>query len=756
MLSTLAQWIVASCLLAGHALKLNDTIPACVGTVLDSSHEDDWRCDKLGGTLGTGDEKKCTDRYEAGTNGKVHRQCTVHKASATLFNCLASTPCKAKAGHHNTCSCPNGVAAVGLLCTQHNSLKCASCDTGYDLSGGACALRTCTCEHGRGNTGAACPQAGQEDCAACTVVGYELKKEGGKNICKSGLGDIVAKLAGKAAEERTAVAWGDPHVKVFDYQYKNKNDRFKNFHQGWHHSNLNVMEPGTYYFIKTPGNLITIQGVYGWGWRAVIRSIAVSGLFIKNDVIQIFPKHAANGPARQTDTGIHYQYNGGGRSRVGTWGGGFHWQNSRKDVSVKWAQSNEGLNARRQWRCKIELPLYVELIVNIYNHHMDLVLTMRPIEGMWGDMGNINGNSADEMKWNPNIHHRNKYWYQMTTAHGTRVAQADNLFPTWYDVPRAPNGAKTTALLAANKTEANKTDDVQDDAQDDVQDDEMDMDQSSSKASDVLRQLEEGDDEVVVDGVTLKDRAGPLNSRHDCTPKEHAAAKKLCHEMFKVNNSIQECIVDVCQQGPKMAKKAEVVEEEAEESEEDETPEHFKIYTGNQLYKSCFNATEHFTKVAAMPRDARELALIKAQAVKPTLLGAKCSGQQWVYVDSTSVPSEVMAGSCDEGAFLCVQGQTVTSCTSAEKIACQIPRLYTCKALVAKENIGTACPNGMQAATPVSKREMEEAQKAMDSARCTTKQAWTGTDFCFEENTKGMKPCDSDQTKTVMCETKFE
>ena len=35
------------------------------------------------------------------------------------------------------------------------------------------------------------------------------------------------------------------------------------------------------------------------------------------------------------------------------------------------------------------------------------------------------------------------------------------------------------------------------------------------------------------------------------------------HDMFKVNNSVQECIVDVCQQGPKMAQKAEVVEVEA-------------------------------------------------------------------------------------------------------------------------------------------------------------------------------------------------
>ena len=75
---------------------------------------------------------------------------------------------------------------------------------------------------------------------------------------------------------------------------------------------------------------------------------------------------------------------------------------------------------------------------------------------------------------------------------------------------------------------------------------------SSSDSSDVE---DEEADEVVVDGVELKNRAGPLDSRHDCTKDEETAAKKLCHEMFKVNNSVAECVADVCQQGPKMAEK---------------------------------------------------------------------------------------------------------------------------------------------------------------------------------------------------------
>ena len=486
MISKLTQVTVAFCLTAGYALKLNDTLPSCVGTVLDSSHADDWRCDNLGGTIGS-DEKKCTERYEAGTGGQVHRQCTVHKASTTLFNCLASTPCKVKTGHENTCSCPNGVAAAGISCTKHNSVLCASCESGYDLSGGSCTLRTCTCTNGEGSVGAACPGDGQEDCASCAVA-YELKKEDGKNVCKSGLGDIMATLAGKAAEERTAVAWGDPHVKVFDHQYKNKADRFRNFAHNWHNSNLNVMEPGTYWFVKTPNNLISIQGVYGWGWRAVIRNVAISGLFIKNDVIQVFPKHKAGGPSH--DTGLYYQYKGASRSRVQQWGGAWEWQNNRKDVTIKWARNREGLNAGNNYRCKLTLPLYVELILNIYNHHMDVVLTMRPIDAMWGDMGNINGNSGDEMKWNVNVHDRNRYWYQVTTAHGTRVAQTDNLFPFWYDVPRAPRGARTTALLAANKSNAEQDD--QSDDQSDVQHDDHSDDQSDDQNDQNDDQMEQG------------------------------------------------------------------------------------------------------------------------------------------------------------------------------------------------------------------------------------------------------------------------
>ena len=114
---------------------------------------------------------------------------------------------------------------------------------------------------------------------------------------------------------------------------------------------------------------------------------------------------------------------------------------------------------------------------------------------------------------------------------------------------------------------------------------------------------------------------------------------------------------------------------ETEESEEEEKPEHYKIYSGGQLYKSCFNAEEHFSKLAAMPRDARELGFIKEQAVQPTLLGGKCAGQKWVYLDGTSVPGAVISSSCVDGQLLCVQGQTVSACDGAKKIACQIPRL---------------------------------------------------------------------------------
>lgn len=635
-------------------------------------------------------DKKCTFKVCKCSNGvkAEGEDCRCHNCK-TCKSCDAGYRLKASGKDQvcrvNSCSCSNGVAATGASCKTHNSNTCASCNSGYDLSGSSCSLRTCTCQNGNGKTGTACPKQGQENCASCTTTGYELVSKDGRSECKNALADMQALLATKKNQERTAVAWGDPHIKVFDYQYKNKNERFTNFHRGWDHSNLNTMEPGTYWLIKTPDNMVSIQGVYGWGWRAVIRSVAISGGFINNDRIQVFPKRKTS---IQKKIGVYYQKAGEKRKRLNKFNKNkkWTWKNHRKDVNIKWVYDRKGLSGNHQWRCKITLPLYVELILNIYNHHMDVVLTMRPIEGMWGDMGNINGNANDEMKWNPNIHQRNKYWYQMTTAHGTRVSKGENLFPYWYDVPKAPRGAKTSALL-----EVNKSSEETEAESEDLAEEADSVDEEEGEGEEEGEEEEEEEDEpgeVVVDGIELKERAGPkADRRHDCSEAEEKAATKLCHDMFKVNNSVEECIVDVCQQGPKMAQKAEVVEVEVEESEEEETVEHYKIYDGGRLYHSCFHAEEHFSKVAAMPRDTRELNLIKALATETTLLGARCAGQLWVYLDGTRVPEEVIGSGCSNGQLLCVQGDSIAACEGAKKIACQIPRLYTCKSEVTFEDI---------------------------------------------------------------------
>eukprot|EP00913_Durusdinium_trenchii_P011310 g10622.t1 len=566
----------------------------------------------------------------------------------------------------NSCTCSDGKAVTGADCDKHKANKCASCDDGYELSSDSCSLRrhggiwtwdprTCTCSNGKGKTGSSCPKQGEEDCQSCTTTGYELTTKNGRSVCTDPIAVMQAVLAKKQSEERTAVAWGDPHVKVFDYKYSSKDtwqqqeDRFTNFHQGWGHSNLNTMEPGTYWLVKTPDNLVSIQGVYGWGWRAVIR-------------------HGK----REPEKGVYYQYAGEKRKQIMSYSGKFEWNNNRKDVNIKYHKTKEGLvSKKRLWRVKMTLPLFQELIINIYKHHVDVVVTMRPIDGMWGDMGNSNGDSGQ------------------IGDHGTENA-------------------------------------------------------------------------------------------HDCTPAEKSAAQKLCHEMFKVNNSVQECVVDVCQQGPRMAEQAEIVEDEVEESEEEESAVHYQIYAGGRLYHSCFHAEEHFTQVAAMPRDEREACR--------TLLGGRCAGDKWVYLDGTRVPEAVISSSCTNGQLLCVQGGTVSACDGAQKIACQIPRLYTCKADVTLEDwnsafgfvaelsplcqepkslekdahcevtcsivhclplrrephmhmleeLLTACPGGMQPAEPKSVRDLAAAQDAMDSESCTTKQAWTGhlADLCSKGNKK--------------------
>ena len=67
------------------------------------------------------------------------------------------------------CTCSDGTAATGLDCPNDGDAKCASCDTGYYLSGNECALKTCTCSHGTAATGSDCPNDGDAKCASCNI-----------------------------------------------------------------------------------------------------------------------------------------------------------------------------------------------------------------------------------------------------------------------------------------------------------------------------------------------------------------------------------------------------------------------------------------------------------------------------------------------------------------------------------------------------------------------------------------------------------
>ena len=65
------------------------------------------------------------------------------------------------------CTCSDGTAATGSDCPNDGDVKCASCDTGYYLSGNECALKTCTCSHGTAATSSDCPNDGDVKCASC-------------------------------------------------------------------------------------------------------------------------------------------------------------------------------------------------------------------------------------------------------------------------------------------------------------------------------------------------------------------------------------------------------------------------------------------------------------------------------------------------------------------------------------------------------------------------------------------------------------
>ena len=79
----------------------------------------------------------------------------------------------------NVCTCSNGNAKTGSLCTNHNTNMCSSCNTGYYKSGNNCNINKCKCSNGTGATGSSCPKNDNSKCASCNN-GYYLNG----NSCK--------------------------------------------------------------------------------------------------------------------------------------------------------------------------------------------------------------------------------------------------------------------------------------------------------------------------------------------------------------------------------------------------------------------------------------------------------------------------------------------------------------------------------------------------------------------------------------------
>eukprot|EP00494_Astrolonche_serrata_P006918 UN06943 len=88
----------------------------------------------------------------------------------------------------NVCQCIWGTAAVGSACTSNGAFICASCDTGYYLSGTSCPANVCSCSNGSAAMGVTCPSHGSAYCISCSdgssptngvcSVGFSSAKDG--------------------------------------------------------------------------------------------------------------------------------------------------------------------------------------------------------------------------------------------------------------------------------------------------------------------------------------------------------------------------------------------------------------------------------------------------------------------------------------------------------------------------------------------------------------------------------------------------
>ena len=128
-----------------------------------------------------------------------HSTCTAAQYESVDETTTSDRECALK----ECTGCQNGAPATGAACLEadggHGGTTCASCDAGYYLSGGACALHTdcdalgkvvvsagtnvadeqcgadkqCTCNNGgTGASGTACPNDGDAKCASCTGAFY--------------------------------------------------------------------------------------------------------------------------------------------------------------------------------------------------------------------------------------------------------------------------------------------------------------------------------------------------------------------------------------------------------------------------------------------------------------------------------------------------------------------------------------------------------------------------------------------------------
>jgi len=180
------------------------------------------------------------------------------------------------------------------------------------------------------------------------------------------------------ANRSTCMIWGDPHIQVFDFKGAAASRRHI----------VNMLDIGDFSLVKSPR--VNIQARYrtaSWSnGQAATYAVAVGGAFLKDHVLIVEPMSG------------HI-----------TWDGVRILEKMPSEFEVRdliTARFVEGgataLRSKHAGRVTfhsvdLELPLGITMTLNRWKEHLDLLITMSPLEGgQDGHCGNLNGDIEDD------------------------------------------------------------------------------------------------------------------------------------------------------------------------------------------------------------------------------------------------------------------------------------------------------------------------------------------------------------------------